>query len=147
VTGDGRERLGFIPGDVAVPPHPAWAQTAEALASIARLMRRLHDAAARVGVPDGRWNRELADSAGGPIVCHNDVCLENVVFRDGEAIGLIDFDFAAPGLRRAARQAGRAATLRAPTPLVAEPARGAGARPPVRITGLRSRSCTRRWRT
>jgi hypothetical protein len=62
VTGDGRERLGFIPGDVAVPPHPAWAQTAEALASIARLMRRLHDAAAQVGVPDGRWNREL----GGP---------------------------------------------------------------------------------
>ena len=31
------------------------------------------------------------------MVCHNDVCLENVVFRDGQAIGLIDFDFAAPG--------------------------------------------------
>ena len=30
---------------------------------------------------------------GGPIVCHNDVCLENVVFRDGEAVGLLDFDF------------------------------------------------------
>jgi thiamine kinase-like enzyme len=25
------------------------------------------------------------------------VCLENVVFRDGVAVGLIDFDFAAPG--------------------------------------------------
>jgi aminoglycoside phosphotransferase (APT) family kinase protein len=30
-------------------------------------------------------------------VCHNDVCLENVVFRDGVAVGLLDFDFAAPG--------------------------------------------------
>ena len=85
MTNDGRERLGFIPGDVAVPPYPAWAQIAEGLASIARLMRGLHDAAARVGVPMDGWNRELADPAGGPIVCHNDVCLENVVFRDGEA--------------------------------------------------------------
>ena len=31
------------------------------------------------------------------MICHNDVCLENVVFRDGRAIGLLDFDFAAPG--------------------------------------------------
>lgn len=31
------------------------------------------------------------------MVCHNDVCLENVVFRDGRAAALIDFDLAAPG--------------------------------------------------
>ncbi len=31
------------------------------------------------------------------MICHNDVCLENVVFGDGRAIGLLDFDFAAPG--------------------------------------------------
>jgi Ser/Thr protein kinase RdoA (MazF antagonist) len=34
---------------------------------------------------------------GGPIAAHNDVCPENVVFRDLEAIALLDFDFAAPG--------------------------------------------------
>ena len=39
----------------------------------------------------------MADPEGGPIICHNDICLENVVFRAGEAIGLLDFDFAAPG--------------------------------------------------
>ena len=39
----------------------------------------------------------MADPEGGPVVCHNDVCLENVVFRDGEAVALLDFDFAAPG--------------------------------------------------
>ena len=39
----------------------------------------------------------MADPDGGPIICHNDVCLENVVFRDGQAVGLLDFDFAAPG--------------------------------------------------
>ena len=30
-------------------------------------------------------------------MCHNDVCLENVVFRDGRAVALLDFDFCAPG--------------------------------------------------
>jgi thiamine kinase-like enzyme len=30
-------------------------------------------------------------------VCHNDVCPENVVFRDGIAVALLDFEFAAPG--------------------------------------------------
>jgi hypothetical protein len=40
----------------------------------------------------------MADTAGGgPVICHNDVCLENVVFRDGVAVSLLDFDFAAPG--------------------------------------------------
>lgn len=94
---DGREHLGFLPGEVAVPPYPAWVRSDAVLASITRLVRRLHDTAATVGVPDGAWNDELADPAGGPIVCHDDVCIENVVFRDGEAVGLIDFDFAAPG--------------------------------------------------
>lgn len=31
------------------------------------------------------------------MLCHNDVCPENVVFRDGRAAALIDFDMAAPG--------------------------------------------------
>jgi len=31
------------------------------------------------------------------VVCHNDVELSNVVFRDGTAIALLDFEFAAPG--------------------------------------------------
>lgn len=41
----------------------------------------------------------MADPDGGEVVCHNDVCLENVVFRDRTAVALLDFDFAAPGRR------------------------------------------------
>ncbi len=41
----------------------------------------------------------MADPRGGPVLCHNDVCLENVVFRGGSAVALLDFDFAAPGRR------------------------------------------------
>lgn len=100
VDPDGRERLVYIDGDVAVTPFPGWAQSDEALASIARLLRRYHDAASGFVAPPGTtWSDEMADPAPGssPVLCHNDVCLENVVFRDGEAVALLDFDFAAPG--------------------------------------------------
>ncbi|MBI5090308.1 MAG: phosphotransferase [Actinobacteria bacterium] len=98
VDADGRERLAFIEGDVPVPPYPDWAQADDALASVAVLMRRFHLAAATCATsPEDTWSDEMHDPHGGPIVCHNDVCLENVVFRDGVAVGLIDFDFAAPG--------------------------------------------------
>jgi hypothetical protein len=100
VDPDGRERLEFIEGDVAYPPYPAWAQTDVALASAAVLVRRLHDASARfVPPPDATWSTEMADPEGGPVICHNDVCLENLVYRNQVAVGLLDFDFAAPGRR------------------------------------------------
>jgi hypothetical protein len=94
---DGQERLDFIEGDVPIPPYPEWAQADDALASIAALMLRFHVASATITAHLSIWNDELADPSGGPIVCHNDVCMENVVFRDGVAVGLLDFDFAAPG--------------------------------------------------
>lgn len=95
---DGRELLTFVPGDVALPPFPPWVLTSTALRSVGMLLRRLHEAAAKVPVgTDVEWPRDLADPEGGTMVCHNDVCPENVVFRDGRAAGLIDFDLAAPG--------------------------------------------------
>ncbi len=97
IDDDGRERLVFIEGDVPVPPYPAWAQSDSALASVVILMRRMHKASRSFDPSRSMWSREMADPEGGPIICHNDVCLENVVFRDGNAVGLLDFDFAAPG--------------------------------------------------
>ena len=94
---DGRERLVFIPGETPSPPYPAWAQTDEALASTAALLAGLHRAARGFDPTGLPWSDEVADPEGGPVVCHNDVCLDNVVFRDGLAVGLIDFEFAAPG--------------------------------------------------
>ena len=94
---DGRERLVFIDGDVPLAPYPEWSQSDSALASIARLLRGLHDAARGFDARGHTWADNLADPAGGMLVCHNDVCPENVVFRDGIAVALIDFEFAAPG--------------------------------------------------
>ncbi|MFJ6430925.1 phosphotransferase [Streptomyces sp. NPDC091416] len=98
LTADGRERLTFVPGDVALPPFPAWAMTAPALESVGVLLRRLHETAAGIAVDtDVEWPPDLADPEGGTVVCHNDVSPDNVVFRDGRAAALIDFDLAAPG--------------------------------------------------
>ena len=106
IDADGRERLVFIEGDVPIPPYPAWAQTDDALASVAVLLRRYHDAAGAIEARVGpEWSDEMADpltegrdaAHATLVMCHNDVCLENVVFRDGVAVGLLDFDFAAPG--------------------------------------------------
>jgi hypothetical protein len=98
IDADGRERLVFIAGDVPEPPYPTWAQSDGALRSVAMLMRRFHDASRSFDTSSSStWSDEMADPAGGPVVCHNDVCLENIVFRDGVAVGLLDFDFAAPG--------------------------------------------------
>lgn len=97
IDADGRERLGFVEGDVPVAPYPAWSRTDAALASVARLLRGLHDAAPGFDPSGLTWDDALADPAGGAIVCHNDVEPANVVFRDGVAVALIDFELAAPG--------------------------------------------------
>jgi hypothetical protein len=98
IASDGRERLAFIPGDVPLPPFPSWSLTDLALASTGTLLRAFHDAQhGYVAPPEAAWSDEMADSVVGPMICHNDVCPENVVFRDGIAVALLDFDFAAPG--------------------------------------------------
>jgi phosphotransferase family enzyme len=98
---DGRERLRFIPGLVPMPPYPAWSLTDEALASTARLLRRFHDATATFVPPPGAtWSDELNDPSGETeVICHNDLCPENVVFDGEQAVAFLDFDFAAPGRR------------------------------------------------
>jgi len=101
-TPDGREQLTFVPGDVPVRPFPDWLKTTEALMSIGKLLRRLHEASADIPFDTGAaWPLDLADpeagAAEGIVLCHNDVRPGNVVFRDGSAAALIDFDLSAPG--------------------------------------------------
>ena len=94
----GKKTFRWIEGEVSVPPYPEWSLTDEALASVGRLLRRYHEVVRSFSPPPHvRWSNELADPKGGPIICHNDVCPENVVFRAGEAFALLDFDLAAPG--------------------------------------------------
>lgn len=95
---DGREQLSYMPGDVALQPYPAWSMTESALTSVGALLRRFHRASVAIPLEPGvPWATDLADPRGGTMLCHSEACVENVVFRDGEAYALIDFDMAAPG--------------------------------------------------
>src|SRR5689334_17146671 len=85
IDDDGRELLAFIDGEVPLTPYPDWSQSDTALASIATLLRGLHDAARGFDPHGLTWDDSLADPAGGALVCHNDVEPPNVVFRDGIA--------------------------------------------------------------
>jgi len=95
---DGREIVEFIEGAVGLPPFSAWVGDERLLVSVARLQRELHEAARSFHPPrDAIWDTaNLPDPGPDAIVCHNDLCVENVVVRDGEAVAFIDFDFAAP---------------------------------------------------
>lgn len=94
----GREILTWIDGDVGLPPFPAWVGSDTILEGVARLQRELHEAA-RTFVPpaDTTWDGpNLPPPGPRDLVCHNDLCVENVVVRDGRVVAFIDFDFAAP---------------------------------------------------
>jgi hypothetical protein len=94
----GRDVLTFVPGEVPLPPYPSWAMTDSALEELGGLLRRYHDATAAFDASAVTgWSDAWADPSGGPVTCHNDVFPENVVFRDGHVVALIDFAESAPG--------------------------------------------------
>ena len=102
----GREVLSYIEGEVPRPPYPAWSMTETALADLGALVRRYHEATASFMPPaSAAWATDWADPTPtdadradpARTICHNDLFPENVVFRDGRVVALIDFAMAAPG--------------------------------------------------
>lgn len=95
---DGVETLTFVAGESG---GDGWfhQHTDEGLASAARLLRRIHDAGADWVPPaDAVWG---ADAIAGDdlVFCHGDPGPWNVVWRDREAVGLIDWDYLHPAPR------------------------------------------------
>lgn len=97
----GREVLTYIEGEVAGRPRPAWIADEDRLVSVGRLVRAYDDAAATFVLPPGAEpDPGLPDPPGIPpapayppeLIGHVDITPENVVFRDGKAVALIDFD-------------------------------------------------------
>jgi Phosphotransferase enzyme family len=91
------ETVGFIPGTAATEPVPDWALTEPALRSVGALLRRYHEHVSGFDARRRRWQRAVPPRWQGPLVTHNDLNPANVIFRDGHAVAMIDFDLAAPG--------------------------------------------------
>ncbi|WP_350276256.1 phosphotransferase [Kribbella sp. HUAS MG21] len=97
----GRHALTYIEGEVAGRPRPGWIADEDRMVSVARLLRAYDDAVESFGLPaelppvvEPPGLPELNDPP--ELVGHQDVTPENVVFRDGRAYALIDFDLVRP---------------------------------------------------
>lgn len=104
----GRETLTFIEGEVANRPHPDWLADEKRLVSLARLVRRLDDAMIGFAPSSDMLEAVAAPQIPGmppapaeepEFIGHMDITPENVVFRGGGAVALIDFDLAKPATR------------------------------------------------
>jgi hypothetical protein len=104
----GREVLSYLDGEVAWRPRPPWIADEARLASVGRLVRAYDDAAASFIPPPGALpGAQPTEPPGIPpapvyppeLIGHVDITPENVVFRDGRAFALIDFDLAKPATR------------------------------------------------
>ena len=94
-----REVLTYIPGATVARPYPDWALTEGALVSVAVLLRAYHRAVAGFDPTPHAWPLSPPEAFAGELVSHNDPNLDNIVFREGRAVALIDFDLASPGSR------------------------------------------------
>jgi len=74
----------------------------EAVAAVAQMLRRYHDLIAdwRPDVPPVWFDGQVGTGTGDQLVCHGDVAPWNLIWRDGQLVGLIDWEFATIGSRR-----------------------------------------------
>ncbi len=95
-----REIVSWIEGTVPAAATHAWAITEDALGSTGALIAGFRDAVSSYPIDaDDRWFNgpsvpDAFTTTG--VIGHNDIDFGNIVFRDQQAVALIDFDFAGP---------------------------------------------------
>lgn len=99
-TTSSTETLTFIEGEVGNDPLKPSMLTENSVMSAGKLLRRFHDLTQDFVVPaDAQFFLPLIPDIPHEVICHNDFAPYNCVYRDGEIIGIIDFDTASPGSR------------------------------------------------
>lgn len=98
---DGRQVLRYIEGETGYPPYPKGLLTDRTLLSIGKLVREVHDTTSRIDIPaPEEWAaNEIVRPDEVDCIGHNDLAPWNIVFRDGEAVAIIDWDTAGPSSR------------------------------------------------
>jgi hypothetical protein len=97
VDDEGRQVLTFVDGDVA--ERPAWFDddelNARRLGEMCSWLRSLHEATAGF-VPDADALPQRPLAIAGGVWTHGDPAYANSVYRDGQLVGLIDWEYAGP---------------------------------------------------
>jgi Phosphotransferase enzyme family len=91
----GREVVSYIPGDSGAI---GWYRihSEQGLRRFARLLREYHEAVRDFRpAPEVEWAVQCAEPY--EVVCHNDFGPWNLVYDGDEPVGILDWDFAAPG--------------------------------------------------
>ncbi|MDQ2836754.1 MAG: phosphotransferase [Actinomycetota bacterium] len=97
---DRTESLSWIEGHAAGNPLPDWALGEDTLESVAVLVRGFHQAVSSYEaavVAEHQWPTPVPPIYQTGTLSHNDLHPGNIIFADGRAVGLIDFDLAGPG--------------------------------------------------
>lgn len=93
----GREVLSYLEGAPMMGPMPALVAE-EGCSAIGRFIRAFHDAQAGFVAPNPPvWQAGMRAVLPGEVVLHGDLGPTNLLFHDGEVVGLIDWDMAYPG--------------------------------------------------
>lgn len=102
----GRQRLSFLPGQAPTSPYPDWAWDHGLLVDVATHQQRMHEAAHDYRPPDDAiWavsgGNYFPTGAAGILVCHNDLCMSNIIVDTERCAvsGIVDFDYTAPSNR------------------------------------------------
>ena len=93
----GREVLSFVVGEAAIAPFAERVLSDDALVSVAELLRAYHEAMASFDPTGHAWPPPVPPAFRDGTISHNDPNLDNVIFSEGRAVALVDFDLAGPG--------------------------------------------------
>ena len=98
IDADGREVVSYIAGESGAT---GWhrIQSERGLRRFATLLREYHEAV-RDFRPDPEVEWAVRPSVPHELICHNDFGPWNVVYSGDEPVGILDWDFAAPGPRK-----------------------------------------------
>ncbi|MEV0387890.1 phosphotransferase [Nonomuraea sp. NPDC050643] len=96
MDGAGRQILTYVPGTTGLRLESV---SDGALAELAVLLRRYHDATAGFPLSAKGWEGGSNDDKSPEVIGHCDLTPENVIFRNGSPVAVIDFDLARPTTR------------------------------------------------